>query len=130
MHKGCSDGKENSNDLKYFCMEKVFLSSGLKYKSLRFEVSCWGLLYHVDSTVSCYSSCFVFDRGSQYHGQKIPMNCKHLLSTYQMWAEITHRGASTASSSTSPGESKTCAALFTDKHRYLLLTLVAVAMTQ
>lgn len=49
---------------------------------------------------------FVFNRKFQYHVQKIPVNCRHLLSTCQMWAEITPRAASTASSSTSPGESK------------------------
>nr|XP_046246676.1 RNA polymerase II elongation factor ELL isoform X2 [Scatophagus argus] len=38
-----------------------------------------------------------------YHGQKIPVNCKRLLSTCQMWAETTPRAASTASSNTSPG---------------------------
>lgn len=47
---------------------------------------------------------FFLNRKYQYHGQKIPVSCKHLLSTCPMWAEITHRAASTASSSTSPGE--------------------------
>lgn len=38
------------------------------------------------------------------------MNCKHLASTCPMWVETTRRGASTASSSTSPGERKLHAA--------------------
>ncbi|KAM4738852.1 RNA polymerase II elongation factor ELL isoform 1-T1 [Anableps anableps] len=38
----------------------------------------------------------------QYHGQKPPASCKRLLLTCRMWAEITPRAASTASSSTSP----------------------------
>lgn len=54
----------------------------------------------------------VSDREFRYHGQKIPMNCKPLASTSPMWAETTHRGASTASSSTSPGEGKLHAANF------------------
>lgn len=50
---------------------------------------------------------FVFNRKSQYPAQKIPVNCSRLRSTCRMWAEITRRAASTASSSTSRGESKT-----------------------
>lgn len=49
-------------------------------------------------------SCLLFCRKSQYRGRRIPMSCERLPSTCLTWGGITPRAASTASSSSSPGE--------------------------
>lgn len=84
--------------------------------------------------LSCISRMFSFFffclyRKFQYHGQKIPASSKRLLSTCRMWAEITPSAASTASSSTSPGESKHCGSHSANLQQHSLLFFLALVKT-
>jgi len=63
----------------------------------------WNQSIFVQSS-SSPPSCLLFCRKSQYRGRRIPMSCERLPSTCLTWEGITPRAASTASSSSSPGE--------------------------